>query len=327
MDRRALVTGGSGFIGAAVVRRLTAAGYWVRVLDDNSRGRARRLAGLEADVEFVQADVRDGEAVRRAAAGVDVVVHLAYVNGTEFFYRFPELVLDVGIRGMLNVLDACREEDVGHLVVASSSEVYQEPDRIPTPEDTQLVIPDVLNARYSYAGGKLASELLTINWGRTGFDRVTVFRPHNVYGPDMGWEHVIPQLALRALETHERLESRTLPFSIQGDGSDTRAFMHISDCASAVERLVEQGEHLGIYHVGNPEEITIKALAEEIGRILDLRLDIRAGERPAGSPRRRCPDITKLRQLGFEPRVPLSEGLPATVNWYRDNRNLAPARE
>ena len=115
---RILVTGGSGFIGAALVRALLQAGHTVRVLDDNSRGSPRRLAGVDREVEFIAGDIRDADAVAQATEGMDEVHHLAFVNGTEFFYSRPELVLDVAVRGIVNVLDACKMYGVGRLVLA-----------------------------------------------------------------------------------------------------------------------------------------------------------------------------------------------------------------
>src|SRR6185295_17443274 len=194
---RILVTGGSGFVGSGLVKALVKAGHGVRVLDDNSRGCPRRLAGVAKDIEFIAGDIRDAARVEKATVGMDEVHHLAFVNGTEFFYSQPDLVLDVGVRGMVNVIDACRKHGIGTLVLASSSEVYQTPPKVPTAENAPLSIPDPLNPRYSYGGGKLISELMAINYGRKFFERVLIFRPHNIYGPDMGWEHVIPQFALR----------------------------------------------------------------------------------------------------------------------------------
>jgi uncharacterized protein YbjT (DUF2867 family) len=106
----------------------------VRALDDNSRGNARRLAEVANDIEFIAGDIRDPGAVDRAAQGLDEIHHLAYVNGSQFFYTQPDLVLDVGVRGMVNVIDACRKHGIGKLVLASSSEVYQTPPLIPTDE-------------------------------------------------------------------------------------------------------------------------------------------------------------------------------------------------
>ncbi len=310
-----LVTGGSGFIGASLVRRLLADGHRLRVLDDNSRGHPSRLAGLDVDIRT--GDIRDADSVRSAMQGVDAVLHLAAVNGTRHFYERPELVLDVGIRGMLNVLDACRTEGVGTLVLASSSEAYQTPPLVPTPEHIPLVVPDPLNPRYSYGGSKLASELLAITWGRTGFERVAIFRPHNVYGPDMGWEHVIPEFVRRALSAVEKSRPQdSVPFPIQGDGTQTRAFVHIDDAVEGIVTVIDKGEHLGIYHVGNPEEVPIAAVARQIVAHLGRRAEIIAGPPAPGGTGRRCPDIAALMNLGYRPNIPLAKGLPGVVDWY-----------
>src|SRR5262249_51961048 len=163
------------------------------------------------------------------------------VNGTEYFYSHPDLVLDVAVKGMIHVLDACRAHGVGELVLASSSEVYQVPPVVPTPEDVPLVVPDVLNPRYSYGGGKIISELLAINAGRRQLRRVVVFRPHNVYGPDMGYEHVIPQFAERMRQLAAAQPRGRLAFPIQGSGGETRAFIHIDDAAEAVWQVIDKG--------------------------------------------------------------------------------------
>ena len=164
-------------------------------------------------------DVRAADTVMKAAAGVEEIHHLAYVNGTQFFYSAPELVLDVAVRGMINVIDACRANRVGTLVLASSSEVYQTPPHTPTDETAPLVVPDPLNPRFSYGGGKIISELMAINYGRKDLERVLIFRPHNVYGPDMGFEHVIPQFCRRLHDAARARPGGRIPFEIQGDGS------------------------------------------------------------------------------------------------------------
>jgi nucleoside-diphosphate-sugar epimerase len=314
--RKYLVTGGTGFIGSALVRSLVRAGASVRSFDDDSRGTPRRLADVASDVELQAGDIRDPRAVGRAVAGVDCVCHLAYINGTEFFYSRPELVLDVAIRGMLNVVDACREHGVGDLVLASSSEVYQTPPAIPTDESVPLSIPDVLNPRYSYGGGKIACELMAVNYGRAGFDRVAIFRPHNVYGPDMGREHVIPQFALRMAECCREAGAGPVRFAIQGSGRETRAFIYVDDLVDGVLRVIERGEHLGIYHIGSDEEVTVERLAKEVGRCFGREVEVVPGALLPGSTLRRCPDIARMRGLGFEPRTPLAAGLEKTVHWY-----------
>lgn len=313
--KRILVTGGTGFIGSAVVRALVATGHRVRSLDNDSRGSAQRLADFADDLELVTGDIRDPAAVSAATRGVDAVCHLAAVNGTRHFYERPELVLEVAVRGMLNVLDACRAHSVGDLVVFSSSEAYQTPPRVPTPEAVPLVVPDVLNPRYSYGGGKLASELLAINFGRTGFSRVAIVRPHNVFGPDMGREHVIPELSLKVAELR-RQTSGLLRLPIQGSGQETRAFLFIDDFVDGFLRVFERGEHLGIYHIGSDHETTIGQVARDIGAVFGRPLEVVPGQLAAGGTLRRCPDITRLRSLGFAPRTPWADALATTVHWY-----------
>jgi len=322
--KRILVTGGSGFIGSALVKALVKDGNRVRVLDDNSRGAPRRLKEVEKDIEFVAGDVRNAEAVAQAARGTDEVHHLAFVNGTEFFYSMPELVLDVGVKGMLNVVDACRSNDVRTLILASSSEVYQTPPKIPTDETAPLIVPDPTNPRYSYGGGKIISELIAINYGRKFFDRVLIFRPHNVYGPDMGWEHVIPQFAMRLKKVVAQHKSGNLPFEIQGGGRQTRSFCHIDDLVRGVMVMRAKGEHLGIYHVGTTEEVTIADVARRIAAHAGHDIELVSRPAPAGGTDRRCPDISKLSKLGYSPQVPLAVGLPPTVDWYWANEQLAP---
>lgn len=323
--RRILVTGGSGFIGSALVKRLVREGHEVHVLDDNSRGRPRRLAEVEKDIRFIGGDIRDPETVDAAIAKVEEVHHLAYVNGTEFFYSAPELVLEVGVKGMVNVLDGCKRHGIRTLILASSSEVYQTPPDIPTDESAPLIVPDPLNARFSYCGGKIISELMAINYGRKFFDRVLIFRPHNVYGPDMGFEHVIPQFVLRLKkEAAQQPREGAILFPIQGSGDETRSFCHVDDLVDGVIVMRDRGEHLGIYHIGTTEEISIADLARLVGTATGRTLDLAAGEALPGSTARRCPDISKLAKLGYKPRVTLAEGLPPTVHWYWEHADLAP---
>lgn len=323
-NAKVLVTGGSGFIGSALVKALVKSGAKVRVLDDNSRGRPRRLSDVEKDIEFIGGDVRNADAVERAAQGMDEVHHLAFVNGTEFFYSQPDLVLDVGVRGMLNVIDACRKHNIGNLILASSSEVYQTPPQVPTAEDAPLSIPDPLNPRYSYGGGKLISELMAINYGRKYFERVLIFRPHNVYGPDMGFEHVVPQFAMRMKTLGDAQPSGKLRFDIQGTGAETRSFCHVDDLVAGVMVMREHGEHLGIYHVGTTEEVSIADLARRVASIAGREIDLVPGKLQAGGTPRRCPDISKLAKLGYTPRVSLGDGLKPTLDWYWRNADLAP---
>lgn len=319
-----LVTGGTGFIGAALVHALLKSGNRIRVLDNQSRGSMRRISAISKEIEIVEADIRDAESVVKATKGIDSVCHLAFVNGTQFFYEKPDLVLDVGVKGMVNVLDACMQNKVPELVVASSSEVYQQSPVVPTDETVALAIPDVTNPRYSYAAGKIISEVMAINYGKH-FERVLIFRPHNVYGPDMGWEHVVPQFALRMRDLVNSANSNEpIKFPIQGSGEESRAFVYIDDFTQGLERVIERGEHLGIYHIGTEDECSVKELAELVGKYYERSIQIVPGSLARGGAQRRCPDISKLRKLGYEPQISLADGINQTVKWYDQNLQLAP---
>jgi nucleoside-diphosphate-sugar epimerase len=323
--QRILVTGGSGFIGSALVKALLDRGETVRVFDDNSRGAVRRLREVERDIEFVCGDIRDAPAVDAAMRSVDEVHHLAFVNGTATFYSQPDLVLDVGVKGIVNVIDACRRHGVGRLILASSSEVYQSPPHVPTDERAPLVVPDPLNPRFSYGAGKIISEMMVINHGRRHFERVLIFRPHNVYGPDMGFDHVIPQFAVRMKRAMDAHAGGAVAFPIQGSGEETRSFCHVDDLVQGVMIMREKGEHLGIYHVGTMEEVSIADLARRMARIAGREIALGPSTVLEGSTPRRCPDISKLSALGYRPRIPLDEGLPPTLKWYWAHESMAPA--
>lgn len=304
-----LVTGGTGFIGSHLVIDLLKKGHKVKVLDNDFRGSIGSLREYRKDIEFIKADIRDKKKVKKACEGIDIVIHLASVNGTEIFYQIPDQVLDVSTRGIINVIDGCIENNVPELYVASSSEVYYLAPIIPAPETVPLVIPDPHNARYSYAGGKIISELYTIHFGKY-FKKAIIFRPHNVYGPNMGKEHVIPQFI-------EKLKVYGAEFPIQGTGQETRAFIYIDDFVQALNLIVDKGKHGEIYHIGTDQEITITDLANKMAKIyFDREIKIIPGALQSGGTVRRVPNVDKIKKLGFKPQVSLEEGLRKTWEWY-----------
>lgn len=317
MARKILVTGGAGFLGSALVRRLTGDGHEVRVLDDFSRGRPERLRGVPCTV--IKGDIRDPDAVTAAMHGCDTVAHLAYLQGTQTFYAEPRTVLDVALRGMLNVLAACEATGCGDLLLVSSSEAYQVAPVVPTPEDIPLTVPDPLNPRYSYGGGKIACEIMADAWQRAGvLDRAVIARPHNIYGPDMGREHVIPEFCIRMNQLDPRFVSGPVPFHIQGTGQETRSFCYVDDCTDQLALLLEKAGPLGIYHVGNEDERTISDVAVAVAASYGRDVKVIPGSLPKGSPPRRLPDTSKIRALGYAgPEVSFEDGLTRTVAWYR----------
>ena len=320
MKKKYLVTGASGFIGSAIVNSLVKLNQEVICIDNNSRGKKSRLSKIKNKVKFFKVDIRDKAKIIKISKKVDSVIHLAFINGTKFFYEKPDEVLDVGIKGMLNVLDACKENNIKEIFVASSSEVYQSPKIIPTPENVELIVPDVFNPRYSYGAGKLISEVIAIN-NKKFFKRVVIFRPHNVYGPDMGLEHVIPQLTNKILKNIKKFgNSKKINIELIGNGSEKRAFNYIDDFCDAFMRILQKGSKNEIYNIGTNEETNIKKVANMIAKNLDVELKIKFIKGHKGATKRRCPDITKIKKLGYKPKIPLSKGLKKTVNWYFDHQ-------
>lgn len=317
--RKVLVTGGTGFLGSQLVRALVEAGARVRVLDNDFRGSRSRLEGVLDDVELITGDIRDRDTVFGAVEGMETVCHLAAINGTRHFYEIPDQVLSVGILGTLWTLEAAREHGVADYFYASSSEVYQTPPTVPTAEDVPMMIPNPQNPRYSYGGSKLIGEILTFNFGRGRFARTVAFRPHNVYGANMGNEHVIPEFAarLRGL-TRDLVPGTPVDFPIQGSGAATRAFCHVDDFTRGLMAVVELGQDGLVYHIGTDEEVTIADLARACGEVLGHPVNLVTGPQPEGGTPRRCPDIARLRGLGYEPQIPLREGLGDVVRWYAE---------
>ena len=314
-----LVTGGAGFIGNALVRRLLASGHCVRVLDNQSRNRIDGLSDLKKDIHFISGDVRDLETLRKAVSNCEMVWHLAAINGTRFFYEHPDTVLEVGIQGTWNAITACVEAEVRRMVFVSSSEVYGRPETIPTPEQSPLVVPDPGNPRYSYGGGKIAGELMVQHIaGQRGLEGVIV-RPHNFYGPNMGFEHIIPEMVHQLMRLSKNLSLKKIFLPIQGTGKETRAFCHIKDGVHGLELAGTQGAPGTVFNVGHDHESEIQAIIHKIATIMGLEVELVPGEIRVGSPLRRCPDINHLKSLGFKAKVGLDEGLKETVEWYRDH--------
>ena len=300
-----LVTGGTGFIGAAITKHLIKNGHKVSVLDNNSRGKIKRLSHVKNKFSFVKGDIRNFKKVLLASKNKNAVVHLAYINGTETFYKKPVEILEIAIKGIMNVIDACIKNKIKELYIASSSEVYQTPVKIPTKETEMLKIPNVYNPRYSYGGGKIISELMGIHYGKKYFKKLIIFRPHNVYGPDMGNEHVIPQFINRM----KKIRKKSNKFNILGSGKEVRSFIHINDFTNAFGLILKRGKHLQIYNIGTKDKIQIKKLAEIISKIMNKKILIKNKKIAKGSTKMRCPDISKIQRMGFIKKMSLREGL------------------
>jgi nucleoside-diphosphate-sugar epimerase len=305
-----LVTGGTGFIGSNISKLLVNKNYSVKIFDDNSRGSIYNIKNFKKKIKFIKGDIRNKELLNNVLQNTDAVIHLAYVNGTEHFYSKPVQVLDIAVKGILNVIEGCIKNKVKELYLASSSEVYQTPNKIPTDEHESLKIPNIFNPRYSYGGGKILTELMGIHYGKKYFKKLIIFRPHNVYGPNMGYEHVIPQFICR----FKKLKNKK--FKIQGNGNETRSFIFIDDFVSAFDLILRKGKHLNIYNIGTEEKIKIGKLAHVISRFFNRKITLNKNWITKGSVKHRCPNILKIRKLGFKKKYDVYSGLSKTIDWY-----------
>src|SRR3989344_3824862 len=322
-----LITGGAGFVGYHLARRLARDGAHEVVIADNlSRG--RKDADLEAllagsHVSLVEVDLTKREAWTKLGGGYGRVYHLASINGTKLFYEMPHEVLRVGLLSALHALDWFVKENGkkdAKILYTSSNEAYaggleafkQLP--IPTPEDVPLVVADPYNPRWSYAGQKLAGELLFIHYAKAYDLRMSIVRPHNFYGPRAGYGHVIP-------ETIEKISAKTDPFTLFG-AEETRSFCYINDAVEAMQAVMEsQKTDGGTYHIGSHVETKIRDLVDEMFA-LSLWHPNKVDEKPSpsGSVARRLADVSKIkRDTEWEARTTLSDGLKATIEWYLKN--------
>ena len=273
------------------------------------------------NLQLIDGDIRNIIHLNKIKNKIDSVVHLAAINGTRNFYEKPNLVLEVGIKGIINIIDFCKIKKIKEIFLASSSEVYQNAPIYPTDEKVRLIIPDPHNPRFSYSSTKIISEILILN--SDIFKKAVIFRPHNVYGPDMGFEHVLPQFVLRLIKLIKNSSNgKVIKFPIQGNGTETRSFIYIDDFIEGVYLLYEKGEHLNIYNIGTEDQISIEGLAKQVAQILNANIEIVPGDLKKGSTNRRCPDISKIKNIGFSPKTYLPNGIEKLVNWYLKNYKL-----
>ena len=313
--RNILVIGADGFIGSACATQLSKQKNFNVVGVDNfvRHGSIRNI-----DVKKV--DASNKTELMPYIEEADVILNLAAINGTQNFYEMPKEVFEVSVTVPITIFN-CLEElgaaaEKKHVILFSSGEVYNEPASIPTDESVELVIKDITNPRFSYGGGKIVQELLgRYLFAESGF-KVAIIRPHNVYGPNMGFQHVIPEFLLRAITLKKENQS---DFIIQGTGQETRAFCHISDFIKGLEIVIENMErstsNFDIFHIGFDDEISIKQLATLCCKAVSLEnYSIITTALTKGSTSRRCPDISKLQQLGYNPTFSLIEGIEDCIN-------------
>ncbi len=307
-----LVTGGAGFIGSHITRRLLAGGASVRVLDNLSTGRLTNLADIAADVELHEGDLRSPEAVAAAVRGVDTVFHQAALPSVPRSVRDPRTSLDVNVTGTLNVLIAARDAGVRRVVFASSSSVYGSNPELPKRE---ALVPAPISP---YAVGKLAAEGLCGSFSQVYGVETVALRYFNVFGPFQDptsqYSAVIP-LFISALINGGAPR-------IHGDGEQSRDFTYIDNVVDAnLLAATASGDAVGrAFNVACGTRVTLNQLVAEIGATVGAEAAPEYGPPREGDVRHSLADIAAARaSLGYEPAVDLATGLEHTVAHYRDD--------
>jgi UDP-glucose 4-epimerase len=302
---RVLVTGGAGFVGANLVRRLTG-DHAVRVLDSGVAGSTNVLP---AGVELVPADIRDGDAVADALDGVTAVVHLAAAGNVVESVADPWANFDVNVRGSLQVLDAARAAGVERIVVASTGGALM--GNAPGPVD-ETSVPRPLSP---YGASKAAVEAYCHAYAGSYGLRSIILRFANLYGPLSAHKKGVVNAFFRALDRGE-------PLVVYGDGQASRDFMYVQDICSAIEQALTADVPGGTTaHVATGVETTIDELAaicSEVAGRPGHPVEHRAAR--TGEVERNVGSYQMARKLlGFEPAVPLREGLEATWQWFQQS--------
>jgi len=318
--KRVLLTGGAGFIGTALARRLLDANEVV-VYDNGHRdslGKSDLLG--HPRLRIIKGDVLDAQGVREAIRGCQVVVHLAAIAGVDTVLKMPVTTMKVSIFGTYNVLDAAvAEGGVERFVDFSTSEVFGAYAYKVTEGDLTS-LGAVGEARWTYAVSKLATEHLAHNYRiQYGLPALSI-RPFNIYGPGQVGEGAIHRFVVKALSGQD--------LEIHNDGSQIRAWCYVDDIVDAVLLCLEKPDAVGhAFNIGNARSVcTVYDLARHVVRLTGSPSRVVFVEWPFTDVELRVPNIDKARKiLGFEPRVDLDEGLLRTIEWYR-GRETTPSR-
>jgi len=308
---RMLVTGAAGFIGSHLSRRLVAEGHQVVGLDDLSDGSLENLADVP-QVRFVQADLRDEDAVRRAAQGCAVIFHQGAMRSVPRSIALPERTTDVNVRGTLNVLLAAREAPAA-VVFASSSSVYGDQLSFPLTETMAPLL------RSPYAASKLAGEAYCRSWWSSFGVPTVALRYFNVYGPRQDPENeyaaVVPRFVMACLDG-------TRP-EVHGDGEQARDFTYIDDVVEAnlLAGTAPEAARGRVMNVGGGREpTTVNRVLEIIARLTNVQPQPVYTAAREGDVRHTEADVSLAKQLiGYKARVDIEEGLRRTVDWFRSS--------
>jgi UDP-glucose 4-epimerase len=304
--RRVLVTGGAGFIGSNLVKRLLEEDNFVTVLDNFLSGHKENLTPFSS-VKIIEGDVRDKKAVETAIKGAEVVFHLAASVGNKRSIDLPIDDAEINVLGTLNVLEAARKEGVRKIVTSSSAGIFGELKTLPIKEDHPIE-PDS-----PYGCTKLCEEKLCLSYAKLYDIEAVCLRYFNVYGPNQRFDaygNVIPIFVFRMFNNE--------PIIIYGDGEQTRDFVHVDDVVQANIKAANATGVSGAFNIASGARITINELVELITRDNSNEIEVIHGDERPGDVRHSLADISLAnKMIGYTPTVDLERGVKEYVEWVR----------
>ena len=308
LRKRVLVTGGAGFIGAHLCRRLVAEGNDVLCVDNFYTGTRENVADLLASPNF---ELLRHDVTFPLFVEVDEIYNLACPASPVHYQNNPVQTTKTSVHGAINMLGLAKRVRA-RILQASTSEVYGDPTTHPQTEEYWGNV-NPIGPRACYDEGKRCAETLFFDYYRQHRLRIKVARIFNTYGPYMHPNdgRVVSNFVMQAL--------RGEPITLYGDGSQTRSFCYVSDLVEGLVRLMNSPDELtGPINLGNPNEMTVREMAEVVVRQCGSRSRITFAPLPADDPKQRQPDITKAQQLlGWRPTVALADGLAPTIEYFR----------
>jgi UDP-glucuronate decarboxylase len=314
-DRRVLVTGGAGFLGSHLCEALLAAGKEVLCVDNFFTGRKANLSGLLGNPRF---ELLRHDVTHDLFVEVDRIYNLACPASPIHYQYNPVKTIKTSVLGAIHMLGLAKRVKA-RILQASTSEVYGDPEVHPQREGYWGHV-NPIGIRSCYDEGKRAAECLFMDYHRQNRVDVRIVRIFNTYGPRMlpNDGRVVSNFIVQAL--------RGEPLTVYGDGSQTRSFCYVDDLVRGLIRMMDTEGLTGPLNLGNPSEFTILELAEKVRQMTGSGSEIRFLPLPTDDPTQRRPDITLARErLGWEPAVPLEQGLRATIDYFDDLLGAAPS--
>jgi len=304
--KRTLVTGGAGFLGSFLCERLLAEGHEVVALDNFFTGTKRNVAHLldHTNFELVRHDV-----VEPILMEVDWIFNLACPASPVHYQYNPVKTVKTSVMGAINMLGLAKRVRA-RILQASTSEVYGDPEVHPQTEDYWGSV-NPIGPRSCYDEGKRVAETLVMDYHRQNQVDAKIIRIFNTYGPRMHPNdgRVVSNFIVAALNNE--------PITLFGDGSQTRSFCYVADLIEGILRMMQSKNFIGPVNLGNPGEFTVMELAQKVIELTNSRSKIIAQEKREDDPTRRRPDISLAQQkLGWQPQVPLRDGLQKTIAYF-----------